>query len=259
MSKKQFLYQRCTSIIYKLQEIYSSILFRWILHNKSQPLILSHKSAMVFSPHQDDETFGCGGMIALKRGCGVPVKVTFLTDGQKWQGRNSQLKPDELILIRKKEAEAALSILGVMPSEIHFLQVMDGTLQYLINEQRQQIIDQIVQLLQCHKPEEVYVPHRKDWHKDHKATYELVKTAILKSGIQAELLQYPIWLFWNAPLFIIFNLQELAFARRLSIDSVKEKKRQAIKAYHSQLPTLPSGFLKRFFGSFEIFFTASPK
>ncbi len=37
----------------------------------------------MFSPHQDDEAFGCGGMIALKSEQGIPVVVVFLTDGHQ--------------------------------------------------------------------------------------------------------------------------------------------------------------------------------
>ncbi len=42
----------------QMQYLHSSLIFRWILRNGSKPLVFSQKSAMVFSPHQDDETFG---------------------------------------------------------------------------------------------------------------------------------------------------------------------------------------------------------
>jgi LmbE family N-acetylglucosaminyl deacetylase len=229
-------------------------MLHWILHGRSQSLISSQKSVVVFSPHQDDETLGCGGMIALKRECGVPVKVVFLTDGQGSHAGNPQIKPEELIQIRQQEAETALGILGVEPSEIYFLKHLDGTLQHLLGEQRQYVIDQIAQLLKSCKPEEVYVPHRKDCHKDHEATYELVQAAIAKSEIQVELLQYPIWLFWRAPLFVILQLKDIAAAYRLSIDAVQNKKKRAIEAYSSQVLSLPRSFLKRFFEPNEIFF-----
>ena len=37
--------------------------------------------AIVFAPHPDDETLGCGGTILKKRSLGAPVEVVFLTDG----------------------------------------------------------------------------------------------------------------------------------------------------------------------------------
>jgi LmbE family N-acetylglucosaminyl deacetylase len=206
---------------------------------------------MVFSPHQDDETFGCGGMIAHKREQGIPVVVVFLTDGQGSGGSDTK---NTIVQIRKQEALEALAILGVKASEIHFLDKPDGTLQDLNNDEQQEIISRVAQLIQYYQPEEIYVPHRKDCHRDHEATYELVKVAMAANNTRVELLQYPIWLFWRAPLFILLKLQDLAAAYCFSITLVQEKKNRAIASYRSQIKSLPRGFMKRFLGSYEIFF-----
>jgi N-acetylglucosamine malate deacetylase 1 len=243
------------NLLNNLQYIHSSLLSGWILRWGSQPLQFSQESAIVFSPHQDDETFGCGGMIARKREQGITVVVTFLTDGRGSHGSDPDIQK-KIIHIRKEESLTALAILGVKPSEIHFLDQPDGTLPDLKAEKRQQIINQISELLKRYQPGEVYVPHRKDCHKDHEATYYLVKEAIAQTGIRVELLQYPIWVFWRAPLFIFLKLQDITAAYRLSITSVQEKKKRAIAAYPSQMQSLPRGFIKRFLNSEEIFFKA---
>lgn len=235
-----------------LQYLHSRLLFQWIIQNGSQSLKFSQKSAMVFSPHQDDETFGCGGTIAWKREHGIPVIVTFITNGQG--SSNSEDGQNQIVQIRKQEAVNALGILGVKPSEIYFLEKPDGKLPDLDNEERQQTIKQIAELLNRYQPEEVYVPHRKDCHRDHEATYQLVKDAIAQAEITVELLQYPIWLFWRAPLFILLKLQDIAAAYYVSISSVQDKKNRAISAYYSQVSSLPPGFIQRFLGSHEIFF-----
>ncbi|WP_331280980.1 PIG-L deacetylase family protein [Fischerella sp. PCC 9605] len=165
----------------KIRSINADMLYHWILYFKSQPIAVSQKSAMVFSPHQDDETLGCGGMIALKRSLGVTVEVVFLTDGR--YGRPDWIKAETIAEIRQREALNALDILRVANSQTHFLNQIDGSLQYLLNDQRQHIIDQLAQRLRLFMPEEVYVPHRKDVHGDHEATYQLVKEAIAASGI----------------------------------------------------------------------------
>ncbi|MFH7030255.1 MAG: PIG-L deacetylase family protein [Heteroscytonema crispum UTEX LB 1556] len=237
----------------QVQNMHALLLSQWILHRESKQIVFNKKSAMVFSPHQDDETFGCGGMIALKREHNVPVTVAFLTDGR---GSDPQIK-DKIIEIRKQEAVTALKILGVESSEIHFLEKQDGTLPDLETQERQKTIEQITKLLKFYKPEEVYVPHRKDCHKDHEATYELVKEAIAQAGMEVELLQYPIWMFWRAPIFILLKLQDIAAAYRVPIDSVQDKKYRAIASYSSQLEGLPNGFVKQFSGSYEIFFKES--
>ena len=239
--------------LYLMQYIHSSLIFQWIYRRGSKPLAFSQKSAMVFSPHQDDETFGCGGMIALKRKHGIPVAVAFLTDGQGIDDLDAHSK-SKIIQIRKQEAVNALKILGVEPSEIKFLEKPDSKLQDLENEEKQQTIEQVISLLKYYKPEEVYVPHRNDCHRDHEVTYELVKEAIAQTGIEVELLQYPIWLLWEAPLFLKLKLQDIAAAYRLSIEPVQDKKHQAIASYYSQLESLPRGFVKLFLGSYEIFF-----
>ncbi|BAZ42234.1 LmbE family protein [Calothrix sp. NIES-4101] len=242
-----------SSWLYLLQDIHSYLMFRWILKVQSQPLNLSSKSAMVFSPHQDDETFGCGGAIALKREQGTPVTVVFLTDGQGSGGAEALTK-EKIIEIRKAEAEAALNILGVPSSDIHFLDRTDGTLRDLQGDSKQRTIAQIVELLQRYKPEEIYVPHCKDCHRDHEATYTLVREAITHADIEVDLLQYAIWMFWRSPLFIMLKLEDIAQAYRLNITPVQTQKKQAIASYYSQLRCLPRSFVKRFQGSYEIFF-----
>lgn len=236
----------------QLRSINAGILSRWIFYFNSQPLVVSQKSAMVFSPHQDDETLGCGGMIALKRSLGVAVQVVFLTDGR--YGRPDWIKPEKITDIRQQEAVDALTILGVANSEIHFLNQIDASLHNLPNNQRQHLIDRLAQHLQSFMPEEVYVPHKKDFHGDHEATYKLVQEAIAVSGIQTELLQYPIWMFWQNPLSFGLKFEDVADARRLAISAVKDRKKRAIETYRSQHPGLPSGFLERFFLPYEIFF-----
>lgn len=93
----------------------------------------------------------------------------------------------------------------------------------------------------------MYVPHRKDFHADHEATYDLVRTAIAQSGMQVELLQYPIWIFWQNPLSFQLQGRDLDGAYRLTINSVRDRKHQAIETYQSQIPGLSRGFLRRFF------------
>ncbi len=39
------------------------------------------RSALVFSPHPDDESLGCGGTIIKKKSLGARVKLVHMTDG----------------------------------------------------------------------------------------------------------------------------------------------------------------------------------
>ena len=75
----------------------------------------------VVAPHPDDESIGCGGLIALWSAAGRPVQVVFLTKGESGSRkvRDPRLPQAEreasaraLREIRSAEAEAALDILG---------------------------------------------------------------------------------------------------------------------------------------------------
>lgn len=210
------------------------------------------KSAMIFSPHQDDETLGCGGVIALKCRSNVPMQVVFLTDGGK--AEMGDRSAHEVVALRQREAELALSILGVSSAQIHFLQQPDGELQTLSPTQQQAVVAQLTQLLQHYQPEEVYVPHRSDPHPDHTATYRLVKQAIDEAHLTVDWFEYPIWLFWKSPLFLKLQPADLAGACLMAIDPVQAQKQQAIAAYDSQCSVLPIDFLKQFRQPYEVFF-----
>ncbi|ARV57704.1 GlcNAc-PI de-N-acetylase [Nostocales cyanobacterium HT-58-2] len=239
------------SIEWKIRDMNSRVC-NWVLRVQSQPLKVSNKPAIVFAPHQDDETIGCGGMIALKRSQGIPVKVVFLTDGR--YGRPEWIKAEEIIQVRQQEALSALDNLGIEKSQTYFLGYTDGSLAQLTSEQRQQLIDYLVALLKSFQPGEIYVPHSKDGHPDHEATYEVVQMAIAQSETHLELLQYPIWIFWYNVLPFKLCLQYIAHhAYRLCISSVHEQKKQAISRYKSQVPNIPNSLLTSFFAPYEIF------
>ena len=257
-------YQRLESaVVWRQQNLRAKVLKSW-LHLKSQPMQISQKPAIVFAPHPDDETLGCGGMIALKRQQGVDVWVVFLTDGQDSQFNHVRVKTiEELVQIRQHEALAALDTLGVKAPEIRFLDLPDGSLPSLSEAKRQQVVDQLINLLEVSNAQEVYVTYRKDIHPDHQETYGLVRSAVVQSGRSLELIQYPVWANWR-PQQIDFKGAEVANIYRLSIADVRDRKMQALDAYRSQYlplapgakPPLPPGFLKWFSSPYEIFFKA---
>ncbi|ELS30512.1 LmbE family protein [Pseudanabaena biceps PCC 7429] len=236
---------------YKIMQMLSCIL-QLALQISSKTLAISQKSVIIFAPHQDDETLGCGGLIALKRERGIPVKVVFITDGQLSGSGNIEVK--DVINIRKKEALEALNILGIAPSDIYFINQKDGSLQELCQQQQQQLVNQLVGFIASFNAEEIYVPHRHDCHPDHEASYKLVVQAIALSGLKVDLWQYPVWMLWQNPLNPQINLQSLLNCYHISIKSVQKKKQQAIACYQSQIISANPEFLFRFYADCEIFF-----
>ncbi len=214
-------------------------------------MTVSNLPSMIVSPHQDDETFGCGGLIALKKQLGVRVAVVFLTDGG---GTSTTRGYQEHVTLRQQEAIEALSILGVSNSDIYFQNYPDGRLQALSESEQQSLESQLQEIIERYEAQEVYVPHCKDGHCDHEAAFQVVKTAIAQLSCKVQIFQYPIWLFWKRPFLLQIKRRDLAGAYRLNISPVKTKKQAAIQVYQSQLPILPFGFLIPYQGSTELFF-----
>ena len=212
---------------------------------------ITDKPILVVAPHQDDETLGCGGLIALKRAADVAVQIVFLTDGSAATNPNPATTKEDFVLRRRQEALGAMKILNIDESCVSFLNIVDATL----GDARSSEIatEQLTALLMAHSPQEIYAPHQHDCHPDHEAAWRISHAAIQRAGLKIELIQYPIWMLWSAPLFWHLFPWHLAGARRLCIRSVRAQKQQAIAAYDSQCTTLPQGFLGQFLGSDEIF------
>lgn len=148
------------------------------------------RPAIVFSPHQDDETLGCGGTILRKKRAGASVHLVFLTNGS---GSHRRFIPDrEMEKIRLAEAKAASQILGVEENQVHFLGYPDGRLKRFEIEATETISALLAEI----RPEEVFVPYAYEPPTDHAATYQIVVAALQKTDIPVMLYEYPIW-FWD--------------------------------------------------------------
>ena len=240
-----------------LQRLHAELISRWLVRGSTDRFEVTRHSATIVSPHPDDETLGCGGLIALKRSQDVPVQIVFLTDGTAAPAPDAAMTYVELAALRRREAVSAARILSVEDSDVHFLEGPDGTLGMLSATDRAALIERLRGLLKTGRPGEVFVTHRRDCHPDHEAAYGLVREAIEELGFAVELFEYPIWMTWSAPVFFQLKLRQLAGARRLEIETVIARKLEAIDAYRSQCVTLPRGFLDRFQMPYEVFFHAT--
>src|ERR1700748_634659 len=81
------------------------------------------RRALVFSPHPDDESLGCGGTILKKKRAGATVKLVHVSDGG---GSTTLIPRDQLTAMRKQESLNAGRVLGV--DDIYFLEFPDGHL-----------------------------------------------------------------------------------------------------------------------------------
>lgn len=133
------------------------------------------RSALVFAPHPDDETLGCGGTIIRKIAAGADVQLVFMTDGSR---SHAALMPESNLRdLRQKEAMKAAQVLGVPRKSVNFLGFSDGQL----SQNKAQAIAAISMLLKRHCPAEVFMPYPLEPPPDHAVTYHTV-IAVFKSA-----------------------------------------------------------------------------
>ena len=210
------------------------------------------RSALVFSPHFDDETLGCGGTILRKRKVGASVRIVFLTDGSK--SHNQFVSEDELRETRKREGFAAARALGVYAESVFMLGFEETRLQ----EHSDAAVRRVEEILRKERPQDVFVPYRRDPPADHVATHQIVWAALQACGKDVTVYEYPIW-FWcqwpwtstpesmrrrvrgAAKQCIVSCISLLRECRwRVRIADVIPEKRAALEQYRSQMTRLNS-------------------
>lgn len=144
---------------------------------------------MVLAPHPDDETLGCGGLVAMLAERGTSVDVVFMTDGA---ASHSGVDVDELIRIRRDEAVEACAILGVAGDRLHFLGHPDGALHQHVPAATAQIRVVLADLA----PSQVVAPHPFEPNLDHSTTFRVLQVAVEESGVSIDALLYAVW-FWD--------------------------------------------------------------
>ena len=176
-----------------------------------------HGSIIVFAPHCDDETLGCGGMLATALANGARVRVVLVTNGDGYRigvaraFNTIRVTPSmciEYAYHRQKETLSALRALGVPAASVTFLGYPDRGIAALWNDYwgadglylsratgsdhspysnsytpyapycGEGLIGDIQRIVSSERPTDVYVPHPSDNHPDHYATYCFVTAAV---------------------------------------------------------------------------------
>lgn len=186
------------------------------------------KKILIVSPHPDDESLGCGGVIAKYAEAGHEVSVITIS------GHLPPLYDRSSYDVTIKEAEKAYAILGV--SKSWFLE-MPATM--IDSQPVKQLNQKIVGVLQAFEPHIILCPFP-DRHIDHRIVFESVMVAARPVGIGkcVELLAAYETLsetHWNAPSI------EPNFAPNWVVDisCQIDKKMEALRCYKSQIPDFP--------------------
>jgi LmbE family N-acetylglucosaminyl deacetylase len=149
--------------------------------------------AVVFAPHPDDETLGCGGAIARKRKAGADVAVVYFSDGA--EARGTEVPPEEFGPLRRRQAFAACSALGVEQAAIQFLDLPYGQ----VAAHHPRAVERVSAVLATRRPAQAFVSYRSDGHPDHEAAFAIVSEAVRRCGTAVEVLEFPVWLWHHWP------------------------------------------------------------
>ena len=221
----------------------------------------------VLAPHPDDESLGCGGLIALLRNAGTEVSVVFVTSGSA--SHTSKTYPPEVLSeMREIEAQKACEDLGIPTSNVHFLRAQDSGLSQLESAAVSALVDSIGELMLRSNFSTIAFPWRRDPHPDHRAVYGFCEKALKSIGKELTKLEYPIWL-WKNGCDDDWPEQGEITPYRLDITQVVPKKRAAINRHRTQLGMIieddPNGFvltenlLEPFMSHIEYFFVTRKK
>ncbi len=170
---------------------------------------------LIVSPHPDDETLGCGGLITNIKRNGGDVRVVFLTNGDGFrvaverQLKKINLKPAQFIqsgLGRQVEAATAGQELGLKRSDLEFLGFPDRGLSSMWAQNwtvpftsrytkqsvspyensyqtkapytGQTVVEDLAGVIEKFRPSTVFVTHPLDDHPDHYSAYAFTTAAL---------------------------------------------------------------------------------
>ena len=169
--------------------------------------------------HPDDETFGCGGTLALHAERGHTAGVLSLTCSAKE---------------RRHELREASKILG-----------LDAPV--VFNEERlpaeDEVINRISDIIVSKQPEIVITHLPYDYHREHRLSFKLVKEAI-EWAAHTTTYSEP----WRVERLLLMEVNTLIPTPHIIVDitDVFDRKIEAIKRYTTQLAKFPDGYYQRF-------------
>ena len=220
--------------------------------------ITNGSNVMVLAPHADDESLGCGGLIAELTAKGRPPMIVIVTDGTGSHPSSVEYPAPRLCALREQEALSAITILGVPADHLTFLGLRDTATPKSGPE-----FDATAVAIECLMRRlgtaVLCAPWLYDPHGDHEAVQLIARAAAARTN--ATLLSYPVW-GW-----LLEHDTQLPVAPiegwRLEIRKHLDLKRRAIAAHASQYSDLilddpgafrlPARLLSVFESPYEVF------
>ena len=178
---------------------------------------------VVVAPHPDDESLGCGGLIAAACAAGRDVRLVVVSDGCGSHTHSALYPSGRLRSLREDETRRAVTVLGMDPAHVTFERLRDlraaetlqaGAVLGLAPErvtflrlpdahvpsegpQAEAAAAVVIETAQACRAGAVFVTWRHDPHCDHKAAAAIVALARGRlPGVR--IYEYPVW-GWTLP------------------------------------------------------------
>jgi LmbE family N-acetylglucosaminyl deacetylase len=169
----------------------------WVkLRDASEELTVAELTKMspivVLAPHQDDETLGCGGLLSAASEAGLKPRVIYLSDGGASHRNSPTWTSGDLATVRRKEALAALRVLGVPEDQVEFLDWPDAAPLDPDSAEYRACIDGIVAIFTTIGAKSLWAPRAGESHCDHQAATELADQ-IARKVLGLRRLDYMVW------------------------------------------------------------------
>jgi LmbE family N-acetylglucosaminyl deacetylase len=130
---------------------------------------------MIVAPHQDDETLGCGGLIASATALGLRPRVAYLTDGAASHTGSPTWPAARIAATRRREAIEALAILGVPATDIRFLDWPDAAPRAPGSIPYESTVTDMLAWMDQFAPASLWSPWSGEAHCDHRAASQIAR------------------------------------------------------------------------------------
>ncbi|WP_245902417.1 PIG-L deacetylase family protein [Pararhodobacter marinus] len=194
---------------------------------------LTHGAPLVvLAPHPDDESLGCGALLAQAFAAGTGALVVCLTDGSASHKGSRRYPPSRLAALRRRELEEAVLRLGGTPRDILWLGLEDA--RTAGNPRIPAVIRLLCRTCQRLGAGSLFATLETDPHTDHKTAAAIAEAVAARVGLRH--FGYPIWTRWQRP---DFRADLTGWTEhRLPPGPHAARKRAAIAAHRSQLEPL---------------------
>jgi LmbE family N-acetylglucosaminyl deacetylase len=221
--------------------------------------LVGHAPIVVLAPHPDDESLGCGALLAHAF-AHDGAHVICMTDGSASHPGSRDWPPARLAAERRRELILAIARLGGAETDVTWLGRPDG---WLGAQDAGPMVATIADTCRSLGARRLFAPAREDRHEDHRTTARIAsRVACEVPGLSV--VSYPLWSRWDEPDL----LTRVSRRGPVIFDPIpwRAVKRSAIEAHATQLGltvrddpegfTMPPGFVDHFVEKPEIYWKA---